>query len=28
MIRQWVHRKYVLQVTDDSFVKSEKFRKH
>lgn len=27
MIRQWVHRKYVLQVTDDSFVKSEKFRK-
>ena len=28
MIRQWVHRKYVLQVTDDSFIKSEKFRKH
>ena len=28
MIRQWVHRKYVLQMTDDSFVKSDKFRKH
>ena len=26
MIRQWVHRKYVLQVTDDSFVKSEKYK--
>lgn len=24
---QWVHRKYVLQVTDDSFVKSDKYKK-
>ena len=25
MIRQWVHRKYVLQMTDDSFKKSDKY---
>ena len=25
MVRQWVHRKYVLQMTDDSFKKSEKY---
>jgi hypothetical protein len=27
MIRQWVHRQYVLQVTDDSYIKSEKYKK-
>ncbi len=28
MLRQWVCRKYVLQMTDDSFIKSEKYIKH
>jgi len=27
MISQWVHRNYVLQLTVDSFVKSEKYKK-
>jgi hypothetical protein len=27
MIHQWVYRKYVSQITDHSFIKSEKFRK-
>ena len=26
MLRQWVCRKYVLQMTDDSFIKSEKYK--
>jgi hypothetical protein len=28
MIRIWKSRKYVFQISDFSFVKSEKFRKH
>ena len=28
MIRQWVYRKYVSQITDHSFIKSSKYRKH
>ena len=26
MIRQWIHRKYVLQLTVDSFIKSDKYK--
>ena len=28
MIHQWVYRKYVSQITDHSFIKSSKYRKH
>ena len=28
MIHQWVYRKYVSQITDQSFIKSSKYRKH